>query len=132
MPIIAQSPPLIFGTDTPTPTPVPTFTSTPSPTLTQTPKPTKTPTPTPTPEIKIVDNEFVDVHRIFLEKLSSKECFKKEDLSEFTQQQINDHIEIALQDKFIVNTQDVYCTMDGIHKLTSKIKRTITEKEIIG
>jgi hypothetical protein len=130
MPVIAESPPLIFGSPaaTPTPTTTPTPTSTPYPTQTPTPSTTTTPTTHPTTAI----SPFVIKHQQFVDSIEMAEpCFKRQDLQQFTDQEFLDYIEIEKKDKYIVQEKDLYCSMKGVHNLIQSLRRTLEEKEII-
>jgi len=131
MPIIAESPPMIFGGgESPQPTPWPTNTPSPfNPTpFNPTPFPTQRPGSTP----NTIPSEFVDIHQKFVEVISNKGCFKRDELREFTEQQITDHLSLSVQDKYLTKTNDMYCSMKGVHDLTESLKRVSSEKELIG
>ncbi|MDD5614980.1 MAG: hypothetical protein PHH85_02125 [Candidatus Methanoperedens sp.] len=133
MPIIAESPPIVFGqapTSTPTPTPTPTPEPDEEPTPTPTPGTSYTPSPQPTTAPGVSD--FVNRHQQFIDRVGQvSPCFKREDLADFTDQEFTDHINLAQQDKFVAQNQDLYCSMRGVEELAKALKRTAEEQEII-
>jgi len=115
MPVVAESPPLIFG-GTPAPTPRP-------PVVTPTPKPAKTPTPTPAP-VSVSCAGFVAMHKRFVEIVDGlNACFKRSEISEFTEQEFLDHSAVAMMDRYITQEKDMYCSMQGVDKLDKALKR---------
>jgi len=121
MPIIAESPPLIFG-GTPAPTPPPTTpTPTPPPVVTPTPKPA-VPVATPQPEPGI--SNFVTRHKQFVDRIDGlSSCFKRTELSAFSDQEFSDHVQVAMQDRYIAQEKDMYCSMQGVNALTKTLRR---------
>jgi hypothetical protein len=112
MPVIAKSPPLIFG-GTPAPTPRPTVTPTPTPT----PTPTIPPAPTPS-------TAFVARHQVFINRIDGlNACFKRTELSDFNDQEFIDHSAVSIMDKYITQEKDMYCSMKGVQILTKALKR---------
>ena len=107
MPVVAESGPMLFDAQQPTPTPAP---ETPPPTYEFKPKPT-------TP------SDFVVKHNQFMQALSMLTCFKREDLPQFTDQEFDDHIAIAIADQYVTQTYDQYCTMQGVYNLSQVLKR---------
>lgn len=105
MPIIAESGPLIFSPESATPTPTPV-----------TPSPAVTPTPA-------VPSDFVAAHKRFIDSVNRFNCFKREDMPQFNDADFKTHIEIAGIDKYIVESKDQYCTMQGVQDLAKKLKR---------
>ena len=115
MPIIAESPPLIFGGTT-TPTPTPSHTPTPRYTPTPTPIPTSTPFPG--------TSNFVIRHDQFIDRIDGlTACFRRDELSDFTDQEFLDHSQIAMKDKYIAQEKDMYCSMQGVTALTNTLRR---------
>lgn len=109
MPIVAESPPLIFGA-IPTPTPRPAVTPTPRPGVTSTPRPGV--------------SSFVARHGQFIDRVDSlSACFKRAELSDFTDQEFSDHTTVAMKDKYIAQEKDMYCSMQGVHALTKTLRR---------
>lgn len=133
MPVVAESPPIIFGAPagSPTPTPEPTGTPTPTPTSEPTQTPTPTPTSTPEPGTRGDLGNFIIKHQQFVDRVAGMSCFKREDLPDYTTTEFEDHIEVAKQDKFIVQTKDMYCSMSGARDLVRNLKRVSEEQEII-
>lgn len=128
MPVVAESPPLIFGQETPSPTP------TPAPAHTPTPEPAHTPTPAPTarPTTPTIISPFVTRHEEFIRNIDFiGTCFKREELPEFSDQEFADHSSIAIRDKYIVKTGNTYCSMQGVHGLVGNLRRAKNEQEII-
>lgn len=122
MPIIAESPPIVFEETPATPTPSPT----------STPQPTGTPEQSDTPTPSQTSSAFVERHRAFITKTEQiGSCFKREDLSEFTDQEFADHSAVAENDKYLAKTGTTYCNMMGVRSLISALKRTQDEQEII-
>lgn len=113
MPIVATSPPIIFGGDdtngAPTRTPVP-----------------RTPSPkTPGPPIHST-SDFVTQHQSFIQQVDNlNNCFKKESIINFTKTELEDHLQIAMIDKYLTQNEDMYCTMQGVKNLSNKLKRFI-------
>ncbi len=121
MPIVAVSPPLIFG-GTPSPTPAPVRTPTPVPVRTPRPGGTLTPTATPGPLPGI--SGFVERHDQFINRVDElNACFRRDELSDFSDQEFFDHSQIAMKDKYIVQEKDVYCSMQGVQALTKTLRR---------
>ena len=121
MPIIAESPPLIFGA-TPTPAPRP-VTPTPPPIVTpvpSTPVPSPAFTPTPVP----VCVNFVARHEQFIDRVDSlSACFKREELTDFSDQEFSNHSQVAMKDRYIVQEKDMFCSMQGVNALTKTLRR---------
>lgn len=120
MPVVAESPPLIFGG-----TPAPTITPTPTPKPARTPKPT-TPTPTPTPYYTPAPScaDFVARHQQFINHVDGlNACFKRTELGDFTDQEFSDHSTVAMMDKYITQEKDMFCSMKGVQILTKALKR---------
>jgi len=115
MPVIAESPPLIFG-GTPTPSRTPTPTRTPAP---PTPFPTNSPAPiTPRPL------DFVARHIQFIDRVDTlSSCFIRSDLPDFTDKEFTEHYAVAAKDKYLVKEQNMICSMQGINALTRTLKR---------
>lgn len=104
MPVIAESPPLIFG-GTPT----------------STPQPGVTPVPIVVPTGV---SDFVLRHAQFISRVDSiGSCFKREVLSDFTDQEFLDHSQLAMQDKYLVQEEDMYCSNAGVSSLSKALKR---------
>ncbi len=107
MPVVAESPPLIFG-GTPTPTP----------------KPGTTPTPTPVPSGTLLPGDFLSRHDQFIDRIDRlSSCFKRSDLNDFSDREFSDHLRIAMKDKYIAQEKDMYCSMQGVNALTKTLRR---------
>ncbi len=120
MPVVAVSPPLIFG-GTPTPVP-PARTPTPIPGRTPVP-PVSTPTPAPT-VVPIGVSGFVIRHAQFITRVDGiGSCFKRDVLSDFTDQEFLDHSQLAIQDKYLTQEEDMYCSNAGVSALAKALKR---------
>ena len=104
MPIIAESPPLALEIE-PTPSPA-------------TPVPT-----TPTPIIK--PSDILTRHEQFIRGVdATKACFVRNSVPGFTDDEFDLHIKIAKIDKYVVEVGDkLYCSMEGINKLTKALER---------
>lgn len=110
MPIVAESPPLIFG-GSPTPAPRP-------PHATPTPRPASALTPVPS------TSSFVTRHEQFINRINTlSSCFKRAELTDFTDQEFSDHTQVAMQDQYIVQEKDLYCSMQGVRTLTNTLRR---------
>ena len=109
MPVVAESPPLIFG-GTPAPTPIPTVTPTPRPGI----------TPTPVPGI----SNFVARHGQFIDRVDSlSACFKRTELGDFSDREFEDHSQVAMKDRYIAQEKDMFCSMQGVNALTKTLRR---------
>lgn len=103
MPIVATSPPLIYGGP-----------ATPKPKPAKTPKPAK----------EVMPGAFVAVHERFINRIDElNTCFKREDLSDFVDQDFLDHSSVAIKDKYITQEKDVYCSMKGVQTLSRALER---------
>jgi len=125
MPIVAESPPLVFG-GTPTPVPVITPSPTPPPRVTPTPKPVSQPgvVPVITPGIEPGVSNFVTRHKQFINRIDElSTCFKRVELNEFSDQEFSDHTQVAMQDKYIAQEKEMYCSMQGVNALTKTLRR---------
>lgn len=122
MPIVAESPPLIFGGS---PTPIPTRTPSPRPPgVTPTPRPSSTLTPAPSPPVSTWASSFVVRHEQFINRVNTlSSCFKRADLSDFSDQDFFDHTQVAMQDQYIAQEKDIYCSMQGVRALTNTLRR---------
>ena len=114
MPIVAESGPLTFGgpgDGTPSPTRVPT--GVPS-------------SPTPSgPNIEPSSN-FVAAHQAFIQQVDTlNSCFKKEEIKNLTNTEIDEHLQIAMIDKYIVQHNDMFCSKQGVKNLSDKLQRFI-------
>uniref|UniRef100_A0A6M3Y747 Uncharacterized protein n=1 Tax=viral metagenome TaxID=1070528 RepID=A0A6M3Y747_9ZZZZ len=119
MPIVAESPPLIFGA-TPTPTPRP---ATPTPLPIVTPVPS-TPAPALTPTPVTVPANFVARHDQFIDRVDSlSACFKRVELTDFSDQEFSDHSQVAMKDRYIAQEKDMFCSMQGVNALTKTLRR---------
>ena len=111
MPVVATSEPLIFGETGPSP----------SPTIPYIP-PT---TPVPIQPI-IPSSNFVAAHQQFIKQIDNlNNCFKDNQITNFTNTEIQEHIQIAMIDKYLVQHDDMYCSKQGIKNLSDKLKRFI-------
>lgn len=120
MPIIGESPPLIFGGPT-TPTPTRTPGTTPRPTRTPGP-PTPYPTGTPAPSVNFVSRHEQFINRV--DQLGS--CFTRQDLPDFSDQEFLDHYTVAAKDKYLTKDQGtpgMICSMQGLNALIGSLKR---------
>lgn len=124
MPVIAESPPIVFG-GSPTPTPAPAPTSTP--------RPTATPGPTGAPGAPGAPGSFPEKHQQFLNSIDQLgSCFSREDLPTFSDQEFSDHTAVAMQDRYVSrSSQDTYCTMRAVSNLVASMKRIAEEQEIL-
>jgi len=125
MPVVAESGPLVFNSS-----------MTPKPT--KTPKPGTTPKPdvsTPPPYISspaLPPGPFALKHTEFVTKINKLgACFKRTELSEFTDQDFSDHVEVSKADKFITQEKDLYCSLQAIARLKDSLDRTTDKREIL-
>lgn len=105
MPIVAKSPPLIFGA-IPTPKPV-------------TPKPTSVPASVPAGT-----SDWVLRHAQFIRRIDVLgSCFKRVELGDFNDQEFLDHSAVAMQDRYLAQEDDMYCSNAGVGVLSKALKR---------
>lgn len=113
MPIVAESGPLPFGgsngSTTTTLTPYPS-----TPTV----KPTTNVTTQPTS-----NGDIVRKHQQFISAIDQQNCFNRQDLPQFTDDEFSVHIEIAKIDKYIVEDDNRYCNMQGLKDMVKALKR---------
>lgn len=114
MPIIAESPPLLFGDELePEPIPAP---------------PVIIPS---TPPAIVISHPFVcnynDIlvsHQIFIDHVDSlNACFKRSAMPEFLDDDFEFHAQLAMIDKYLTKSQDTYCSMQAVNNLSSNLKR---------
>lgn len=107
MPVIAESEPLIFGSD-------------------------ETPPDRPAPPATIIIrppancnlSDIVKNHKTFIAHVDILgSCFKRENMPEFTEQDFEFHKELAMVDKYITVNGDSFCSMQAIQDLSQKLKR---------
>ena len=112
MPIVAESGPLIFGANGSSPSP-----TTPTPYI-----PPTTPIPAPiTPS-----SNFVEKHIQFVQQIDTlNSCFKSNQITNFTNNEIQEHLQVAMIDKYLVKHEDMFCSKQGIKILSDKLKRFI-------
>jgi len=104
MPIVAKSPPLVFGA-TPTPKPV-------------------TPEPTPVPIVPTGTSGWVLRHAQFIRRVDNVgSCFKRVEISDFNDQEFLDHSTVAMQDRYLAQEDDMYCSTAGVGVLSKALKR---------
>lgn len=106
MPVIAESPPLLFGTgngEVPPVSPVP-----------------------PTVIISAACNlhSLLTNHKMFIEHVDQLgSCFAREDMEEFSDTEFEFHKELATVDKYITRNGESYCSMQALEDLSEKLKR---------
>lgn len=121
MPIIAESPPLVWGAAAPgEPLPPPI---------------TPTPTPTPPPVLPVtpvaplpgfLPTELVNKHKAFMDKVGAQlSCFKREDITGITDAEFNQHVQIAMIDKALTQDHDMFCSKQAVQNLSTKLKRYV-------
>lgn len=118
MPVIAESPPLIFGEGVEPGVPVP---------------PLPPPTPPiigPPPAIIVKPpgicnlSDILANHKIFIDHVDMLgACFTKEAMPEFTDQNFDFHTNLAIVDKYITKDGETYCSMQAVQNLSRKLKR---------
>lgn len=107
MPVIAESPPLTFGSgeappDLPTP---------PTPIIIR-------------PPANCNLSDIVKNHKIFIDHVNILgSCFERDDMPEFTEQEFEFHKELAVVDKYLTVNGNSYCSMQAIQDLSQKLKR---------
>jgi len=118
MPIIAQSGPLVFGgnegqTITPTANP-----------------PSEQPEETPSQQTQPSTTsalEFTLRHREFIDQVNTMgSCFKKEQIKNFTSEEFDQHVNVAIIDKYITklkNQTGVYCTEQSAKDINKTLQR---------
>ena len=122
MPVIAESPPLVWGAAAPgEPVPPPV---TPKP-------PVVTPIPPViapgvTPPIVHIPTELVIKHQAFMDSVDSQpSCFKRKNITGFTDAEFSQHIQIAMIDQYLTQEQDMYCSKQAVENLSTKLKRYV-------
>jgi len=125
MPVLAQSPPIQLSGGVPTNTPSPTPTPRPG-----TPRPPRTPKPsTPRPGSN-TGMGFAARHQEFVTRLEQiGTCFKRTDIPEFSDTEFQEHSQVAIQDKYLTQDQDRFCSRIAVGNLIEALKRTINEKD---
>jgi len=130
MPVLAESPPIQLSGGVPTNTPPPTPTSTPNP---GTPRPPRTPkpsTPRPSTPGSNTGTGFAARHQEFVTRLEQiGTCFKRTDIPEFNDTEFQEHSQVAIQDKYLTQDQDRFCSRLAVGNLIEALKRTINEKD---
>lgn len=116
MPIIAESPPLLYGEGN-------------SDDLEPSPQP-PSPTPTTPPAVIIKPPgacNLADIlanHKIFIGHVDQlAACFSRDAMPEFSDQDFELHKEIAIVDKYITKNGDMYCSTQAVYNLSNKLKR---------
>jgi hypothetical protein len=117
MPVIAESPPLVWGVAAPR-EPVP-------PPITPRP-PSATPVPGGRSPIVHIPTELVIKHQEFIGAVDSQpSCFKREDITGFTDDEFSQHVQIAMIDKALTQEKDMYCSKQAVQNLSTKLKRFV-------
>lgn len=107
MPVIAESPPLTFGSDETPPD-----------------RPALPPTVIIRPPANCNLSDIVKNHKVFIDHIDILgSCFNREDMPEFTEQDFEFHKELAIVDKYITVNGNLYCSMQAIQDLSQKLKR---------
>ena len=124
MPIIAESPPLVWGAAPPgEPIPPPV---TPRPPVITPKPPVITPSPGVTPPIVHIPSEMVIKHQAFMNSVDSQpSCFKRKDITGFTDEEFSQHVQLAIIDKYLTQEQDLYCSKQAVQNLSTKLKRYV-------
>lgn len=120
MPVIAESPPLLYGDTTEEPYVQPVQPT--QPVVTQ---------PVVSPPAVIIHptqlcntSDILANHRIFIGHIDDLgACFKREQLPEFNDIDFELHSKIALMDKYITKNNDMYCSTQALHNLSQTLKR---------
>lgn len=124
MPVIEQSPPLLFGEGEQPPVTPPIM----PPIIPPVTPPVTPPTTTP-PGIIIMPgtcnlSDIVKNHRVFVGHVNTlNKCFRRDDMPEFSDQDFEFHKELSTIDKFIVPNENYLCSMQAIQNLSDKLKR---------
>lgn len=115
MPVIAESPPLIYGEGGDTPSPQP-----PSPPI----------TPVIPPAVIIKPPGICNLadilanHKIFIGHVDQiGDCFSRDSMPEFSDQDFELHKEIAIVDKYITKNGNMFCSTQAVNNLSDKLKR---------
>ena len=124
MPVIAESPPLVWGAAAPGEPVPPPITPRP-PAITPRP-PSATPVPGVKPPIVHIPTELVIKHQEFIGAVDSQpSCFKREDITGFTDDEFSQHVQIAMIDKALTQEKDMYCSKQAVQNLSTKLKRFV-------
>lgn len=92
--------------------------------ISPTPAPTPTPTPTPVPV-----KGFAARHLTFVNKVKAKRtCFRKEDITGFEPDELNEHLAVAIQDNMILQDVDRFCSDQTIWRMRERTKGYVYER----
>ena len=118
MPVIAESPPLIFGGNQTPETPPPYI----QPSIPPTPIP---PTPIYAPPSESCNfSSLLNDHRIFIERVDQLgACFSRDTMPELSDMQFQIHTDIAMTDKYLTTSENMFCSKQAVENLSQKLKR---------
>lgn len=124
MPVIAESPPLVWGAAAPG-EPVPPPITPKPPAITPRP-PAITPVPGVKPLITYIPTEMVIKHQGFIGAVDSQpSCFKREDITGFTDEEFSLHVQLAMANKYLTQEHDMFCSKQAVQSLSTKLKRFV-------
>jgi len=118
MPVIAESPPLIFGGSQTTDPSEPSI------------QPQGSVVISPPAQVYIQPTEscnlstLLDDHRVFVERIEQiGACFKRTAMPEFSDVQFQIHTDLSLSDKYLTKSGDMYCSKQAVVNLSQKLSR---------
>jgi len=69
-------------------------------------------------------SSFVSRHEQFIRRVDGlNTCFKRTELADFSDQEFLDHFTVAMQDRYLTQEKDMYCSMQGVKILSKALKR---------
>jgi len=85
----------------------------------------------PTPTTVTVNGEFLARHKIFVDEVNAmNHCFDRSEVKGFEPEELEGHIQVALQDNFIVEDGDTgrFCTGQVAWELKSRTQGYVYRK----
>ena len=86
---------------------------------------------TPIPKMPKVGEEFIARHKIFIEEVVAlNHCFTRNEMARFTPEELEGHIQVALQDNFIIEDGETgrFCTGQVAWRLKELTKGYVYER----
>lgn len=84
-----------------------------------------------TPIVPTIDEKFITRHKAFIDEVNAlNHCFTRGEIVDFTPEELEGHIQVALQDNFIVETGDagIFCTGQVAWELKARTQGYIYRK----